>query len=140
MTKVTEEEKATRIYRGDLVELCIVSSVSTVQLPWAPKTRFKWVRNPKKVVLDCCKVYTGIVVEKYRVSQSLHTIASTVCYPTAKPQPGRKQKLVQHNETFFAYHILLGDEIIYLDSRALAVRDGTYTIELKLLLRGEGSG
>lgn len=143
--KPTPEELAKRIYKGDLVEFRVVSTfpVHTFVIP--PKGKFHWDRFAPKVAIKSGHTFTGIVAEKYRVSESRHCHPDTISvsspagtvYVSGKVQPGKKQTLIQHLEKYFIYHILLGDVLISLDSRQINKNFAPF-VELTLLQRGDG--
>lgn len=135
--KPTPEELAKRIYKGDLVEFRVVSTfpVHTFVIP--PKGRFHWDRFAPRVAIKSGHTFTGIVTEKYRVSESRHIHPNGMVRVSGRIQPGKKQTLIQHLETYFIYHILLGDILISLDSRKVN-KNYAPSVELTLLQRGEG--
>lgn len=77
------------IMKGDLAEFRVVSQYPKHQALWAPKRRFDWrdMRSKPRIILECNRVYTGLVVDTYLVGRSRHVERSFK--PTAKKQPGK---------------------------------------------------
>lgn len=102
ITETSEEEQ--RMYKGDLVEVFISTTLARWTASVAPKKRFG--KMDKTVFLQTNVPLTGIVVDKYRKSKqykgwadgkaSKVKIAITVCY-----------------------HVLLADDIIFLESNMI---------------------
>jgi hypothetical protein len=133
--KPSEEELAKRVYKGDLIEMRIVSSYPHFNLPAAPRDRFGKRPKDRKVVLKTNVTYYGIVAEKYRMSRSRKTSKTN----WENHIPGQKIDWtpIIKTETFFLYHILLDDVVVLLDSRELRYSGmNAFNFELRAIQRG----
>jgi hypothetical protein len=129
------------IMKGDLVEFRVVSAYPKHQAMWAPKRRFDWrdMRSKPRIILECNRAYTGLVVDTYLVGRSRHVERSFK--PTAKKQPGKKQRYLQEISKERVYHILSEDVILYIHASDLRSSGANaFQWEMRVIQEGQAHG
>lgn len=126
------------IMKGDLVEFQIISQYPRRSVLWAPKRRFDWrgMYSKPRIILECNKIYTGLVVDTYLISRSQHVESSFK--PTAKMQPGKDQRYLQEISKERVYHILSEDMILFVRANDLCFSDANaFQWEMRAVQKGK---
>lgn len=120
------------------MEFRVVSQYPECQAWWAPERRFDW-QDMRSIILECNRTHTGLVVDTYLVSWSRHVESSFK--PTAKKQPGRKQRYLQEIGKERIYHILSENVILYVHASDLRSSGAnSFQWEMRILQEGQVHG